>query len=178
LPVIRPRPSATAKKGIAARKSSLCIHTRPCQAAFVSRLFLFPDLLHSRGHLILCILPHSPPVSLIDTLQTRLQCSVPPVLRHLRQPGGLYPRYRHRRRRFWLDDALEDGLLLAQECGLCDAVPRVERYGEVEDRGGEGEAPELCIASVMIPARQRCEGTYEAGCEAHGGRGRACRKVV
>lgn len=103
----------------------------------------FPDILNQCTQPILDILPHPPPICVVDLVNDILELSIPPVLCHLSQPCvddsvcwlWLWL--------LWLYKAGEDVPLLAQEGSLYGAILGVHGYCEVQDGRGEGEAPEL-----------------------------------
>ena len=52
---------------------------------------VFPELLQNNAHAVLSIFPYSPPICVVDLLDSLLEAPVPPVLCHLRQSYGGFP---------------------------------------------------------------------------------------
>lgn len=116
----------------------------PCPPLSQSDLFsTFPDLLCNCAQSILGTFPNPPPVCVVHLLYRLFQYPVPSILGHLYQSNWYLSRSRFS---LWLLRFVEidkDIALLAQQSGLCCAVLRMQRNGQVEDGRGKCEASEL-----------------------------------
>ena len=94
---------------------------------------LLLQLLYDAQDAIFGVLPHPPPICIVRFPHSRLQFSVPAIFGHLDKADGCLSRHRVGRRGDRVDGIGEHQALLAQQCGLGDAVPGVQRDGKVED---------------------------------------------